>query len=311
MACMRLKVLIGALVLVLSLADFLYALDKNVPESDQQINEFSLAGYGEKGKKTWDLSGKSADIFDNIIKLNDIAGNLYGEKEDINLTAKSGDFDKSNARIHLEDNVVITSSSGAKLTTEHLDWDRKAQIISTDDIVNIKKDNMVTTARGAQGKTDLKQVNLKNDVKVNILSEPKKAKGPGDTEKITITCDGALEIDYEKNVAVFNKNVKVVRQDLEIDSDKMEVYFLSSDKSKKEEPVLAKAKKEGADMNPLGMSAKIDRIFARGNVKIVRGDNTSYSDEAMYNAVDKKITLLGRPRLVIFSAKEFNASLGN
>ena len=32
-------------------------------DSDQQISDFSLAGYGEKGKKTWDLSGKSADIF--------------------------------------------------------------------------------------------------------------------------------------------------------------------------------------------------------------------------------------------------------
>jgi len=36
-------------------------------ESDQQINDFSLAGYAEKGKKSWDISGKSADIFNEVV----------------------------------------------------------------------------------------------------------------------------------------------------------------------------------------------------------------------------------------------------
>jgi len=306
---MMLRGLVGVLILVLSLVNFLYALDKNIPESDQQINEFSLSGYGEKGRKTWDLSGKSADIFDNIVKLKDIAGNLYGDKENVNLTAKSGDFDKTNARVHLEKDVVITSSSGARLTTERLDWDRKNQVVSTDERINIKKDNMVTTARGAQGKTDLKRVNLQKDVKVEIGSKQETATSALEAEKITITCDGALEIDYEKNVAVFNKNVKVVRQDLEIESDKMEVYFLPSDKTKKEEPT--KDKKAGSDINSSTMGTRIDRIIARGNVKIRRQENTSYSDEAMYNGRDKKITLLGRPKLIIYSAGAFNAPIGN
>jgi len=221
--------------------------------------------------------------------------------------ANKGDFDKANARIHLEKDVVITSSGGARLTTNSLDWDRKNQVVSTDEIVNIKKDNILTTARGARGKTDLKCVNLNNDVKVEILPEQETAK---EASKITITCDGALEIDYEKNVAVFNKNVKVVRQDLEINSDKMEVYFLASDKTKKEEPT-AKDKKVGREINPSAMGARIDYIIARGNVKILRGQNTSYSDEAVYNGVNRKITLLGQPRLIIYSTENLNASVRN
>jgi len=94
-------------------------------ESDQQISDFSLAGYGEKGTKSWDLSGKSADIFDNTVKLKDVVGNLYGKEEDVNLTAARGDFDKQDGRVHLEQDVVITTSSGARLTTDSLDWDRK------------------------------------------------------------------------------------------------------------------------------------------------------------------------------------------
>jgi len=36
-------------------------------ESDQQISDFSLSGYGDKGKKSWDISGKSADIFTEVV----------------------------------------------------------------------------------------------------------------------------------------------------------------------------------------------------------------------------------------------------
>jgi lipopolysaccharide assembly outer membrane protein LptD (OstA) len=57
---------------------------------------------------------------------------------------------------------------------------------------------------------------------------------------------------------------------------------------------------------------KIDKIVARGNVKITRGENISYSDEAIYNAADKKITLSGRPKLILYSAEDLkDATSGN
>ena len=60
------------------------------------------------------------------------------------------------------------------------------------------------------------------------------------------------------------------------------------------------------------MGSRIEKIVARGNVKITRGENISYSDEAVYTAQDKKITLSGKPRLIIYSAEELsNASIGN
>lgn len=305
------KRLIWISVFFLSCGAPLYALDSGALESAQQINEFSLAGYGEKGKKTWDLSAHSADIFDNIVKLKEITGNLYGEEEDIALSARKGDFDKVNSRVHLEEKVVITSSGGARLTTDSLDWDRKEHIVSTDELVSIEKGNMVTSGRGARGNTDLRRVDLKKDAKVEITQDKTDAvaKNSGG-EKMTITCDGALQIDYEKNVAVFNKNVKVVRQDLEIDSDTMEVYFIPSSKVAKGGSSVPQEKASG-DMTAAAMGNSIDRIIARGNVRIMRGENVSYSDEAMYKSLDKKITLLGSPRLIIYSAEEFNAPAGN
>ena len=279
-----------------------FAQDQNsVSDSDQQINDFSLAGYGEKGQKTWDLSGKSADIFDDLVKLKDIEGNLYSEKEAIVLTADKGDFNKSDGNIHLQQNVVVTTSSGAKLTTDSLDWDRKENLVSTKDAVNIEKENMVTTALGATGMPNLNKVNLEKDVRVEMKPEVSGTKGGAvDKSKTVITCDGPLEIEYEKNIAIFKNNVKVDRGDSQIYSDNMEVQFSAGEKNAREANT------------PSVMGSNIKSIIAEGNAKIIRGENVSYSDKVIYNNSDKKVTLLGKPKLVIYSTEDFkNASAGN
>jgi len=279
------------------------AADNQNQESDQQISEFSLGGYGEKGKKTWDIAGKSADIFDNIIKLKDVTANMYGDKEDIKLTADKGDFDKAEGKVHVEQNVVITTTTGSRLTTESLDWDRKKQVVSTNDVVNIHRDNMVTIAKGAVGQPDLSKVKLEKDVTVNINPKDEPGKDGANKNKIVIICDGPLEIDYAKNIATFKNNVKVDTQDNVMYSDIMDVYFLASDKSRQAQDNT----KGNMDM----MGTKIDKIVARGNVKIVQGENTTYSQEAQYTAADKKIILTGRPQLVIYSTEGLSASFGN
>ncbi len=272
---------------------------QNSPQLNQQINEFSLAGYGEKGKKRWDISGKSADISEKVVKLDKVESNLYGEKENIKLTADKGDFDKTDGKVHLEKNVVITTSSGAKLTTESLDWDKKSELVSTKDTVNIKRDNISGTAQGAKGHPNLNQVTLEKEVKVDI--EEAAGKVGANRNKTIITCDGPLEIDYAKNMATFKNNVRVETRESSITSDVMEVFFVSPKKEKNKE----------ATKNMIMMGTQIDKIVCQGNVKITDGENVSYSEVAIYNAREKKITLAGRPRLVINSTEGMNASSGN
>lgn len=282
----------------------LYAKE-DTQDADQQINDFSLAGFGEKGKKSWDLSGKSADIFGEVIKLKDVVGNMYGKEEDIKITADKGDFDKAQGKVHLEQNVIVTTSTGAKLTTESLDWDRKNQLVATEDLVNISKENMTTVARGAQGVPNLNKVTLRKAVKVDILPQTKEGKAKEEKEKIVITCDGPLEIDYAKNIAVFKNNVRVETQDNLMYSDTMDVYFLASQDKSGAKP------KEGPKDSPMLMGTKIEKIVAKGNVKIIKGENLSYSEEATYTGADKKIVLTGRPKLVIYSTEDIDASFGD
>ena len=273
-------------------------------ESDQQIGDFSLSGYGERGKKSWDIAGKSADIYPEEVKLKDVNGNLYGKEENVNLTAKTGDFNKTNGKVHLEKDVVITTSQGARLTTDSMDWDRNKQLVTTNDRVNIDKDNINITGTGAHGEPNLKKIALNKDVRVDINPSLKAAAdsaGLGVKEKTTITCEGSLEIDYEKNIATFNKNVKVERPDSTIYSDKMDLYFSPG-----------KDKRQVSKAPQIMGNNKIDKIVARGNVRIVRGENTSYSEEAVYTAADRKIILNGRPKLVFYSTEGLeNASFGN
>jgi LPS export ABC transporter protein LptC len=251
-------------------------------ESDQQFLGFELAGYSDRGQKTWEVKGKSADVFSDMVRLKDVDAKLYGDEE-VTLTSKKGDFDKANNRFHLEEDVVITTQTGSRVTTDSLDWVQKTNLISTDDKITINRENMTATSKGAEAQPDLNKAKLFKDVSVQINTEDE----DNTLRKTVITCDGPLEIDYNAQLAVFYRNVKVEDESGEIYSNKMEVYFDFETK-------------------------KITKIVASGDVKIVRGENISYSDKAVYTAVDKKVILTGRPKLILYSKEGFkDVSIGN
>jgi LPS export ABC transporter protein LptC len=293
-------VVLGVMILVCSLARQVSSLFAQ-EAAEQTIADFNLSGFAEKGKKSWELSGKSADITEGKVKLKDIVGKLYGE-EDITLTAERGNFDKEKGNVHLKDNVVVTTSKGAKLTTDSLDWDRQNHTVSTKDEVNIQRENLVADAVGASGQPDLKKVNLEKEVRLQINPDDDNPKDLPKKKKIVITCDGPLEVDYDKNIAIFYNNVKVDQKDTQIYSDQMNVYFKIEEDH---------GLNLSEDKDSEGMGRQIHKIIAKGNVKIVRGDNISYSDEAVYDAKQNKIILTGRPQLVFYSEGEDNAFAGN
>jgi lipopolysaccharide export system protein LptC len=146
--------------------------------------------------------------------------------------------------------------------------------VTTEDNVNITRGNIDAKGVGALGKTDLKQFSLNKEVTVDINEESE-----GKIKKITITCDGPLNIDYIKQEAVFNDNVKAIDVDQELYADKMTGYFDSKTK-------------------------KLNKIVCEGNVKIVKGQDISYSEKAIYDSQGQKVSLVGRPRLIIYSSKE-------
>lgn len=213
--------------------------DKNAV--NQKVLSFNLEGLSDKGTKKWDVTGESAEaVTESEIKMDNIVARAYGNEAQATITADKGVYDKTKNNVRLEKNV-------------------KAVIDNTEsfgsDFIGISSDD--------------KTVSVKN-------KEPKVKDKSAST---TITCDGEVQFDYEKNQAFFTNNVKVKSSDGNIDADKITVNLDSE-------------------------TRKVRDIVAEGNVKITRGENTTYSDKATYVESEKKVLLTGRPKLIIYQEGE-------
>jgi hypothetical protein len=183
-------------------------------------------------------------------------------------------------------------------------WDVKGESAEAISENEVKLDNIVAKAYGEEAQAVItadqgvydkskNNVKLQKNVKATIESTSGMGGGFGDFSgqgsgkpkvesgkdqkktKTVITCDGSVLFDYERNVANFTDNVHVDSEDGSIIADKITVNLDSGTKQVKE-------------------------IVAEGNVKIKRGDNMTYSEKATYDAVTKKVSLAGRPKLVIY-----------
>lgn len=252
------------------------------------MQDFNLSGYGARGQKTWEVQGASMDMMGNQVAISNITAHLYGDQENMILTADNGHFDKDSGVVRLENNVRATTDQGATLNTESLNWSQKEQLITTDEQVNISKNNMTAVAKGMEAKPDLKVAKLEKDVLLTIDNVSEDKEPPSETagkNTINVTCDGPMELDYDKNFAIFHTNVKVEGDPTQgtMYADKMTVYFSLDTK-------------------------QIEKMEAEGHVKIVRDENTSMSERAVFTAADKRLVLSGKPQLVIYTEEGFNVS---
>ncbi|OGR30563.1 MAG: hypothetical protein A2139_00770 [Desulfobacca sp. RBG_16_60_12] len=122
-----------------------------------------------------------------------------------------------------------------------------------------------------------------------------KPQGPEKEVPLHITA-ARLEADQSKGMVVFSGQVKAIYGDATLYSDQLLVYF-------KPKPAPAKgaapAPQKKAEPSPLGdMGAeKIDRIVAKGNVRMVQEDRVATGDEAIYYKDRDEVVLTGNPQL--------------
>lgn len=91
-----------------------------------------------------------------------------------------------------------------------------------------------------------------------------------ENSKTEITCEGKLDMDYEKNIAIFHNDVRVEDPRMKMNADLMTVYFQPKEKN-------------------------IEKVVAIGNVRFKKEDKTAKSNQAVYTAKDGKIVLTGQP----------------
>jgi LPS export ABC transporter protein LptC len=235
--------------------------------SEHSFEGFDLVGYGDQGQKKWDLKGSSALMEGHDVDIQDVDANVYGD-EDMNVKANRGKMNKESGDMHLQGDVVLTSKTGSRMMTDSLDWQKENDLVETNESVTIVRDNMKAVGTGARARPGLNAAQLNENVTVKYDRN-----GQGqEADILTVTCDGPLEIDYDRQIAIFNDNVVAVNQDRKLSSDQMTLLFDTETK-------------------------KIKELVCVGNVVIIQGDHVSYSDKAVYQAEDQKIILSGRPKL--------------
>ena len=253
---------------------------------EQEASMFSLTGYTTGGAKKWEVSGDSVKIFTKTseVKLDNMNARIWGENNQfVNLTSDIGSFNRKTEKAHFEKNVNVTNQEGMRLKTDYLDCQTKSQAIDTEAYVEVERENFKAEGFGLKGRHQLSKVQLNEDVRVEIADK----KEDKNAVPIIITCDGPLEVDYNTNVAHFNKNVRVNTERGDIFADKMDVYIDREEK-------------------------KLIKIVCTGNVRVNQGGNNTFSQRAVYLAKEGKVILSGEPKLVIYAEgmKEAMGGLG-
>ncbi len=285
---MKIKILSLVIVTILSLAivfqvKTVRAEDSPNSSSQQQFEGFNLSGYKDNGEKSWDVKGDTAIFMGTMIEMTNIVAHAYGDQK-MNVTAKTGTVDQKSGDMHLEKDVVMTSDTGAKLTTNSLDWQREKDLVTTNDKVVLVDDKMMATGTGALAHPNLKTAQMNEDVTVKVKPEPNNKAGE---KSVIITCDGPMEVDQAKQQAVFNINVVAFQEGKELKADRMEIYFDQQTKQIKE-------------------------LVCIGHVAITMGGNTTYSERAVYKQGDQRLVLSGHPKLILMTEGDKGfASLGN
>jgi lipopolysaccharide transport protein LptA len=157
------------------------------------------------------------------------------------------------------------------MLTDTLNWQKQKDLVTTDDGVTILRENMKAIGTGMIAQPSQDKAQLNKDVVVEYTPTADSST----KEEVTIACDGPMEVDYKGQTAIFRDNVIALQGDRKLMADQMEIFF---------DPV----------------SKKIKEMICTGNVLIVQGQNTSFSDKAVYEAGEQKIKLYGRPKLLLY-----------
>jgi LPS export ABC transporter protein LptC/lipopolysaccharide transport protein LptA len=238
-------------------------------DPQQKFQGFNLEGFAEDGSKSWDVNGDTADILGEEIKLTNVDANTYGERK-MNVKAKTGFVNQASGKMRLKEDVVITSEEGQQLTTDSLDWDRTSNVVTTQDEVKIMDERFSAIGTGMEARPNLKLAQLNKDVTMYVDTQPESE----DDSLVTVTCDGPVVIDQAQGKATFEDNVVAIQGDRTLKADVMEIFF-------------------NEDMST------ISSMICLGNVQIMQGENKTFAEKAVYNAQTKKLTLSGRPKLIL------------
>lgn len=245
------------------------------PEPTQEMSTFQLTGYDEAGAKRWVLNGEGASVEDGIVSVVHPDGVGFEPDRKAFVTAVSAQVNQATRHVRLEQDVTIRTSDGLWFTSPLLHWMPDESRLATDAPVRLETDHMLVRGRGMTGQTVLKEATILRDVELVLNPADRDERGSPMPVQVVITCDGPLSFDYGASIAVFENNVHVKDPNGDLYSDKLVAY-----------------------LDP--KTRTIRYAEATGRVRIHKELNTAMSQKAVYEPRIGKITLVGKPSLLIY-----------
>lgn len=142
--------------------------------ADQEFTDFTTM-ESDSGVVKWLLEAPVARIY-NVRKLlvtDDPEIKFYDELGRVTsiLTADKGEYNKDSHDLTALGNVVVTSSEGYILETESLVWLYELGQIHTEDFVKVTKGRDILTGYGFTGYPELRNIDIKRNVKAYLRDE--------------------------------------------------------------------------------------------------------------------------------------------
>ena len=122
----------------------------------------------KSGLRLWTLNADRADVYDEIIKVDDVTVRFYDENEHEYsvLNAPRGELNTRTHNIFVEDSVHVITSDSTRLFTESLFWLNDSARILTDAYVKIlKRDGTVIEGKGLRTDPRLSRIEIIGETK--------------------------------------------------------------------------------------------------------------------------------------------------
>jgi LPS export ABC transporter protein LptC len=142
--------------------------------ADQEFTDFTTM-ESDSGRVKWVLEAPVARIYSSrkLLVTDTPRIKFYDENGEVSsvLTADKGEYNQVTHDLTALGNVVITTSEGYTLETESLVYLRELGEIHSEDFVTVTRGDDVLTGYGFTGYPELKNVDIKRDVRAYLRDD--------------------------------------------------------------------------------------------------------------------------------------------
>lgn len=140
----------------------------------QVLSNFTLRQTGEKGLQ-WILEAEEGISYGpgEPTQLRGMRVRFYDGSETARsiLTSRRGEIDEETRTLVAQDSVVVVTPAGERLETESLQWDPRAERITTEAAFRLARGRDVLTGTGFSADPDLRRYSVKSDVRAEVRDQ--------------------------------------------------------------------------------------------------------------------------------------------